>query len=111
MTDRELIRAYLASSSRAEREYVDLIARLDAISRGAGGSAWADLDDTERAATEGVAANAREKVRRLLQARQMVRRMQQQPLPEIVAALTAAGLHNHGIGLESAWMLDEDESD
>jgi hypothetical protein len=54
-----------------------------------------------------LAARAREKLRCVLQARQLVRRMQRQSLTEIVAALTAVGLPEHARALETAWMLDE----
>jgi hypothetical protein len=81
MSDRDQIDAYLVRSPRVERQFVEFIAQLKAISRGEGGPRWPALSAAERVAAEGQAAKARETLRRVLQARQLVRRMQHHPVP------------------------------
>src|SRR5690349_16919052 len=94
MTDHACIS--LEHPRRWERELVDILARLDAIARGDVGEKWAGLTAAERVNIEPIAANAREKLQRILQARQIVRRLRDRSLSELIAALEAAGLRDQG---------------
>jgi hypothetical protein len=55
------------------------------------GPEWHDLDATQRAFTSNLAARSREKLRRVLQARQLVRRMARQTVPRSSTPSTRLG--------------------
>jgi hypothetical protein len=102
----ERVQLYLDHSLRWEREYANLLARLEVIAADLPGREWTDLTVAERANIEPIAAQARGKVRRIFQARQIVRRLHTRPDAEIVSALHGAGLGDRARAFQDADLLD-----